>query len=165
MLRFLGAASADPVSSETALGDWYVNRVVVDRQPLLILVSSTSLLSILTPARMVRSMPGRLADLVAGRLNRLGVANSVVEPEIQKMTDYAIARTESRSVVGTMLEFGRNLPYYLPEDGWDESDLIYAEDQLANTPSSLPGPKKKYVFPCDLAQRLLIEKWNPRLNR
>jgi len=37
---------AAPVSrpGDTALGDWYVNRLVVGRQPLLLLVSSTSLL-------------------------------------------------------------------------------------------------------------------------
>ena len=43
-----------PSSSDTALGDWYVNRLVVDRQPLLILVSSASLLPLLVPARDVK---------------------------------------------------------------------------------------------------------------
>jgi len=29
-------------TSDTALGDWYVNRLIVDRQPLLLLVSAAS---------------------------------------------------------------------------------------------------------------------------
>ena len=54
-----------PEHNATALGDWYVNRVVVDRQPLLVLVSSMSLLPIVAPARDVRGLPGRLPGMVA----------------------------------------------------------------------------------------------------
>ena len=57
--------------SDTALGDWYVNRIVVARRPLLLLVSSRSLLPILAPAREVRGLPMRLPGLVASRLKRL----------------------------------------------------------------------------------------------
>jgi hypothetical protein len=32
--------------SDTALGDWYVNRLVVDRRPLLLLISARALLPI-----------------------------------------------------------------------------------------------------------------------
>jgi len=45
-----------PGGSDTALGDWYVNRLVLDRKPLLILVSSTSLLPLLVPARDVQGL-------------------------------------------------------------------------------------------------------------
>ncbi len=58
-------------SPETALGDWYVNRLVVDRRPLLLFVSSASLLPMLVPARDVRELPERLAGLVKARLSRL----------------------------------------------------------------------------------------------
>ena len=57
----LPSPSAIVAVSDTALGDWYVNRLVVDRQPLLLLVSSSSLLPLLMPARGVRSLPERLA--------------------------------------------------------------------------------------------------------
>jgi hypothetical protein len=50
--------------SDTALGDWYVNRLVVDRRPLLLLVSSESLLPVLVPATHVRELPQHLEDLV-----------------------------------------------------------------------------------------------------
>src|SRR3990172_4233493 len=57
-------------TSDTALGDWYVNRLVVDRQPLLLLVSSASLLPMLVRARDVRELPRHLEDIVARRLAR-----------------------------------------------------------------------------------------------
>jgi hypothetical protein len=70
LLSKLPAAHSRVAGSDTALGDWHVNRLVVDRQPLLLLVSSCSLLSILAPARDVRILPNRLATLVASRLRR-----------------------------------------------------------------------------------------------
>ena len=56
--------------SDTALGDWYVNRLLVDRQPLLLLVSSASLLPIVVRARDVRALPRHIGDMVARRLAR-----------------------------------------------------------------------------------------------
>jgi hypothetical protein len=70
VLRLLPATTADPDAPDTALGDWYVNRITCDRQPLLLLVSATSLLPLLAPAREVRSLPERLAQLVAARPGR-----------------------------------------------------------------------------------------------
>jgi hypothetical protein len=53
--KLRGALPISDVSkpSDTALGDWYVNRLVVDRRPLLLLVSSSSLLPMLVPGRDV----------------------------------------------------------------------------------------------------------------
>ena len=44
VLKLLPKASSMAVTSTTALGDWYINRIVVDRHPLLLLVSSSWLL-------------------------------------------------------------------------------------------------------------------------
>jgi hypothetical protein len=51
-------ALGDLRQSDTWLGDWYVNQVVVDRRPLLLLVCSASLLAIVEPARDVRHCLG-----------------------------------------------------------------------------------------------------------
>jgi hypothetical protein len=63
LTALLPAAQAVPVRSDTALGDWYVNRIVVDRQPLLLLVSSTSLLPMIVPARK-RPWTGKQAERI-----------------------------------------------------------------------------------------------------
>src|SRR5262249_20763624 len=84
-----------PVStrSDTALGDWYVNRIVVERLPLLLLVSSASLISIVTPARAVRSLPDRLGTLVVARLRRFGIEPETIEEELQAMHPVKVAPT------------------------------------------------------------------------
>lgn len=96
--------------SDTALGDWYVNRMV-DRQPLLLLVSSTSLLPIVTPARDVQSLPERLGSIVGCRLRRFAIESGTIEAELQAMHPMIVAPTVDRSVLGIMVEFAKAVPY------------------------------------------------------
>lgn len=159
VLRWLPPASADDHSADTALGDWYVNRFVVDRQPLLLLVSSRSLLSILEPARHVRQLPDRLPGLVGQRLRRLGVADSLIEREIAAMHPVVVGPTRDRSVVGTLVDFERTAPYCLAENGLSEVDLRLVEIQLAETPCRVSAPGRKTLFPCDTVPQLLKEAW------
>jgi hypothetical protein len=112
------------------LGDWYVNRIVVDRQPLLLLVSSTSLLPMVVPARDVRGLPGRLADVVETRLRRLGIASRTIEAETRAMHPVVLAPTEDRSVVGIAVDFAKSLPYYLESGPWDDSTLPTGRGQV-----------------------------------
>ena len=101
----LPATEVIPTSSDTALGDWYVNRVMVDRQPLLLLVSSTSLLPMLIPARNVRGLPARLAVLVEARLRRCGLDDRTIAAETLAMASVAVGPTVDRSVLGIMVDF------------------------------------------------------------
>jgi hypothetical protein len=159
VLRWLSPASAPDVNPDTALGDWYVNRFVVDRQPLLLLVSSRSLLPIIEPARKIRQLPDRLPDMIRQRLQRLGVAHALIEREIAAMHSVLVGPTRDRSVLGTLLDFGRTVPYCLPENGWSEVDLRLAESRLAETPCRVTTPGRSSLFPCDTAPQLLEEAW------
>ena len=109
-LRSALPMSADALrTSDTALGDWYVNRIVVDRRPLLLLVSSTSLLPILVPARAVRGLPARLASVVDARLRRLGLNDRLIVSETGAMETVMIGPTIDRSVLGIMVDFAKGL--------------------------------------------------------
>jgi hypothetical protein len=145
--------------SDTALGDWYVNRLVVDRRPLLLLVSSSSLLPILVPARDVVGLPGRLADLVAGRLARLGVEASLIEAELNAMRPVMVVATIDRSVVGIMVDFAKGVPYYLEAGSWDDTALAVVEDKLAKTPCHASKRWEQVVFPDRKAPSVLATKW------
>ena len=146
-------------SSDTALGDWYVNRISVDRQPLLILVSARALLPVLVPARDVRTLPGRLAHVIGARLQRLGVAPGVIEAEVSAMEPVVVANTIDRSVLGVMVEFGKAVPFYMESRGWDFSTLPFVEARLAQTPCFASGPFDKVVFPEVAAPQLLTARW------
>lgn len=115
VLRWLPPVSAGDHSEDTALGDWYVNRFVVDRLP----------------------------DLVGQRLRRLGVADPLVEREVAAMQPVGVAPTRDRSVVGTLVDFERTVPYCVAENGWSEIDLRLAEMQLAEAPCRVSSPGRK----------------------
>jgi len=159
VLAGLPDRSAAPGPSDTALGDWYVNRVIVDRRPLLLLVSASSLLPIVMPARDVRRLPERFADVVATRLTRMGVAPRTVALETQAMAPIVIGQTVDRSVVGIMVDFALCLPFHL-DPGWDERTLPSVEDTLAQTPCHASRPFAQVVFPDRKAPELLRAKWD-----
>ena len=146
--------------SDTALGDWYVNRLVVDRQPLLLLLSSRSLLPVIVPARDVRSLPKQLPNLIAARLLRLGVPNHLVAAEFAAMTPVLISRTVSRSVVGIMVDFAKLIPLHLEPGGWDENTLSHVEAQLARTPCHASKRDDQVIWPDRDTPTLLAARWH-----
>jgi len=147
-------------ASDTALGDWYVNRLVVDRQPLLLLVSARSLLSIIAPARDVRTLPSRLGALVATRLRRLGIAGTLIDAEVAAMEPVIVAVTQDRSVLGSMVDFAKAIPVYLPIGGWDLTTLPFIESRLAETPCRVSDRHESAIFPERAAPDLLAARWH-----
>ena len=148
-----------PASSDTALGDWYVNRLVVDRQALLLLVSSTSLLPMLIPARDVRGLPGRLAAMVEARLRRCGIDDRTVAAEVRAMDKVVIGPTVDRSVVGIMVDFAKAVPYYLEPGQWGVATVQIAEERLARTPCHAGRVSEQVIFPDRKAPEVLRAKW------
>lgn len=165
VLKLLPEPFGGAAPSDAALGDWYVNRIVIDRQPLLLLVSSTSRLAIVTMARDVRALPNRLGTLVGERIRRLMVAPAAVALEVEATTAVTVGKTIDRSVTGQMVDFAKAIPYYLPEGHWNEDDLKLVEDKLAETPCLASGPYKGVIFPREKAMQLLEAKWRASVRR
>jgi hypothetical protein len=160
LIRALPTSAAPPsAQSDTALGDWYVNRLTVDRRPLLLLVSARGLLPALIPARDVSDLPDRLPDVVAARLRRLGVGPLAAAAEAAAMVPVIVAPTVDRSVVGIMVDFAKALPYYLESGAWNESTLPLVEARLAKTPCHAGRRFEQVVFPERDAPRLLMARW------
>ena len=159
VLKGLPESAKETDSSDTALGDWYVNRLVVDRQPLLLLVSSESRLAMLTPARDVRNLPNRIDQMVAARLRRLRIDEQLIRAEVATMGTVHVGRTQDRSITGQMVDFAKAIPYFLPVGEWDDSSLRLAEDRLAETPCLASGSLGEAIVPDRTTARLLQERW------
>jgi hypothetical protein len=142
-------------TSDTALGDWFVNRLVVDRRPLLLLLSEKSLLPILTPARDVSRLPAALPELVTRRLRQLGVDSAAIERERAAMSPVITSRTNNRSVMGFMVDFAKAIPYYLEAGAWDDSTLPFVEAKLAETPCHASKRLSEVIWPARAAMALL----------
>ncbi len=138
------------------MGDWFVNRVVVDRQPLLILVSSASLLPILEPARNMRTLPERLTSIVERRLRDLRIAEPLITAEIERMDEVLVAPTNDRSVVGTMVDFVHTVRFVSARYGKPPGEtLSQFEELLEQTPCRAGRPQGETVFPADKTRELL----------
>jgi len=146
--------------SNTALGDWYANRIVVDRQPLLLLISSVSLLPVLVRARAVKTLPDRLPRIVEGRLLRMGILAEWVTSEVEAMRPVRVARTVDRSVLGSLVDFAKVISYYVPEDGWDDHALSSIEARLSKTPCRVGRRSEDVIFPRDKTVELLEATWS-----
>ena len=158
ILRYLPLTAGDGDTSDTALGDWYVNRIVIDRQPLVLCLRSRSLLAVLVPARNLTRLPDQFPAIVADRLRHLGADSALIDAEIDAIRTIRVGRTRDRSVLGTMVDFAKVLPYYLPMDGWGEVDLMTAEEKLAETPCRC-GRSQTVIWPHADTLRLLDERW------
>jgi hypothetical protein len=159
LLRSLPQFTGELGVSDNALGDWYANRIVVNRRPLVLLVSSSSLLSILTPARDAKTLPDRLAQIVGDRLRRLELSDAIVAFEVEAMTQVRVGKTIDRSVTGQLVDFAKALPYYLPINGWDDAALQAAEERLAETPCHASRPFAEVIWPRQAAIQLLKTTW------
>ncbi|MEJ2539004.1 MAG: hypothetical protein P8188_03295 [Gemmatimonadota bacterium] len=155
VLRSLPLSKSTDAPPDSALGDWYANRLVIDRIPVLLLISSASLLPILLRARGVRSLPEILPAIVRARLHRLGIPAALIEAEVAAMDPVHVAKTRDRSVLGVLVDFGRMLPHYLPHD-WNEGDFVDAEAKLQTTPFFCSRRAREVVFP-DRDTRALLE--------
>ena len=158
-LRYLLPAGQVAGMPDTALGDWYANRLVLGRQPLLLLVSSASLLPILVRARQVRELPRHLENLVARRLTRLGIATSLVDAERRAMRPVRIGPTVDRSVLGIMVDFANSVPYHVETGDHGDNALAAIEMRLAATPCYAGKGSDQVVFPDKMALELLMAKW------
>jgi hypothetical protein len=155
----LPVTTVTPPASDNALGDWYANRLVVDRKPLLLLVSARALLPIVLPARDIRSLPTRLGEVVAQRLRRLGMEKRFVDAEVGAMGQVHVAKTSDRAVVGIMVDFAKAIPYHLDRGAWDESTLPFVEAALAETPCFSARPGDQTVFPELATRTLMTARW------
>ena len=95
------------------LGDWYANTLNVGHQRLVLCVSERSLLSLVLPARDVRQLPSRLPDAVSSLLARLGVPAAIAAQEVAAMLPISVGLTCNRSVVGSMVDLGREASFFL----------------------------------------------------
>ena len=155
VMKSLSRSVDDADVSNNALGDWYVNRITVDRKPLLLLMSENCRLPILEPARDVRHLPDRLSEVVARRLQKMDVQENGIAKELAAMKVVRVGPTRNRSVVGQMVDFAKAIPFYLPVSGWDEKDLAEVERRLGETPCLCSGRNSETIWPDRDARRLL----------
>jgi len=112
----LPTLSEDAPPSTAALGDWFGHPVSTRHSRVILLVSERSRLAVLVHARQLDRFERRFADATADLLLDLGAPAEAVADEREAMNDVVYARTNSRSVLGTMNDYTFALRIYLEEE-------------------------------------------------
>ena len=157
-LKYLKARPADASElpeQTNRLGAWFANVITVARKKYLLLTNEKSLASVVLRAEGGRLDLAEFADRVRHGLEFCGVRADVIETEIGAMAEYAIARTDSRRVLGTMND-ACNACRYAVEVYGKQDDITSPDwqDHLWSTPYGAI----EYRFPRDEIARLLAER-------
>jgi len=155
VLDRLHAKPSEGPTSQNVLGDWYANRVVWDRQPILVLMSSASRLLIFEPARVVGKLPERLTELVRMRLLGMGIPAERVNRELEDMGEVIVARTNDRSALSGMNQLIQDSGHIYHQRNFEGQMLLpelqtYMEGGLAK----IMG--RGYIHPGDETRELLM---------
>ncbi len=75
------------------------------------------------------------------------------------MDPVQVGPTQDRSVLGSLVDFAKAIPHYLPVGGWDATTLSFVEARLAQTPCRVSGRFEDTIFPELVAPQLLEAKW------
>jgi len=153
-LHLLRQMVPDPPPSTGRLGDWYVHLVRFGRPEFAVATSERSLLTVLFPARALRTtLAPNLRAAVGSLLESLGVSREAVAREIAAMESVTFGRTTNRRVLGSMNELAFQASVHLAHG----DDLLTISRRLADTPMSAIGAKRgDYGYPGKIARELLI---------
>ena len=141
--RLSAPAASDGEVSTTMLGDWYATFLNWRPHQVAIFVSETTLLPVLFPLAPASSALERFPVHLAQVLRAHGVKESVIALECSDSTECRLAATRSRSVVGSMNEFGFLADAHRAHHA--ELDLLQVSMTLSRVPC---GPLyKSHVSP------------------
>lgn len=136
-------------SSTTRLGDWYANLYYMGSIPFVLCISAKSRLPVLVAAKESNNFLRRFQSALHLLLRSIVVAEPVINAELAAMQPISYAKTEDRSLLGTMNDFGQMLNYY-EFDPADANQCYQLALHLAESPCSPLGMRN----PIEVTQAL-----------
>jgi hypothetical protein len=134
----------------TILGDWYAQPLAIGHQRLVLLISEHSRLPVLMAGRDLKHLAANFPDALAPVLWGLGIDAAAIQREVEATREAAIAKTNNRSLLGTLNDFSFLLKWQL--QGRQEIDLVEEALRLSRTPVQ---PLRPTGFPDKVTRQLL----------
>ena len=106
----------------TALGNWYATAVFWKPQAA-VFVNERTLMPIIVPLAPAASVTDRFPGYVSAVFAALGLDRSFIESEIAEMSDCRLAKTKSRSLLGSMNEFVHLGKAFSDDGNYDSVEL------------------------------------------
>jgi hypothetical protein len=143
LLERVGAPSPVTAPTTAILGDWHARPVAVGHQRLVLLISEHSRLPVVMPARDVKHLAVNFPDALAAVLWGLGISAAVIQGELEAAREAVIAKTNSRSHLGTLNDFSYLLAGYAENaPGLDLVDLALWLSNAPVAPLGMRSPDR-----------------------
>jgi hypothetical protein len=133
------------------LGDWYANSLNVGHSRYVLCLSARTLLPVILPARK-SEFPGRFTVYLSEVLNLIGVPKLVIEREAAECAQPVFAKTQNRSLLGSLNDFVFSASVYLQHG----ESRLEANLKLAQMPSKVI----EFSFPSEVAREALLSQNN-----
>ena len=104
--RWPGSIEGSPSPATTVLGDWYCTALNHRHRRLILGLAEHSLLPAVVPAKELATFPLRLAEAACRALDALAVPAKLLDQERSAMAQFALAKTNNRSILGSMRDLG-----------------------------------------------------------
>jgi hypothetical protein len=150
LLARVGPPQEATEPTTTILGDWYACPLNVGHQRFVLLISEHSRLPVLMAGRDLKHLTDNFPDALAAVLWGLGISAAVIQREVEATREAVIAKTNNRSLLGTLNDFSFMLRWQLPDRA--DLDLVQAALELSHTPV---GPLRPTSFPDRVTRQLL----------
>ncbi len=140
LLRRLGSVPSDTTPSGR-LGDWYAKIVATRPRHLVLCTNERSLLCVVVPLAPQAQLRERFAAAARARVDQIPVAPRMRSVEIAAVSNVQFGRATSRSVLGSMTEFGYAVQAWLetsPTDDLDELGLWLCDTPCAPLQTKWP---------------------------
>lgn len=153
--RFDAEPDEDPPTSTTLLGDWYVKPVSLPYpgRSVVIFVSAKTFLTVILEGRGRKDMPALFRERMINLLERLDLPPELAEHERAESEEMTIARTASRSVLGTMNEIQRSIRVHCEYHDLQYEEISWSEFEEKES-ETLHNPKQfeTYWRPIEVAR-------------
>ena len=116
-----------------------------------LLISEHSRLPVFMAGRDLKHLADNFPDALMKVLWGLGVSAAAIQRELEAMHPAVIAKTNSRSHLGTLTDFANLLGWQL--QGQTDPDLVQTAVELAHTP--MAAATRRAYFPDQLTRQLL----------
>ena len=156
LLTYLHETPVQPASpASTALGHWYGNLLLTKWARLIQFTSEATLLTVIVHARNRVTILPRFHEALEELLLALGQPRPLIQLELAQMSDYIVAKTASRSVLGSMRDLALQVRWRLQtQEHWSPLTIAL---ELSEVPCGPLGMQ----FPREAASAALAHRHHP----